>query len=139
MKKRSSLLFLIVAVFCGYAQDFPPPQNPTGEVIGWNIIHLYWDPPVRELASYNVYVNGGILCNTKDTEYFDTVFYAYVRYYHITAVYVNPDGKSDPEAYGIWIGIPELQYFPYFQGFEEQRIVLATSAVIGNDFGIKPP
>ncbi len=133
---KKSVLFspFLLAMLSGYCQDFPPPQNPTGEVIGWNTIHLYWNPPARELASYNVYVNGGILCNTTDTEYFDTVFYAYVRGYHITAVYENPDGESDPEANGIWIGIPELQMFPYFQGFEEQRIVLATSAIIGNDF-----
>lgn len=134
MKTGLTLLLLILSMTYGNAQEFPPPQNPTGHVIGWNIVHLYWDPPARELSSYNVYVNGGILFNTTETEYFDTVFYAYVRYYHITAVYINPDGESDTGAYGIWIGIPELQMFPYFQDFEEQRVILATSAIIGNDF-----
>ena len=134
--KRHFFIVSLVGLFIlnGFCQNFPPPTNHSLYITNPNIIYLSWDPPNRELLSYNIYKNGGILQNTTDTYYYDTVFFAYTVNYNITAVYTNPDGESDPDSCFMGAGIFETQVFPYYQGFEGQLVILSTSALIGNDF-----
>ncbi|MCK4678412.1 MAG: T9SS type A sorting domain-containing protein [Bacteroidales bacterium] len=134
--KRPFFIVSLLGLFIlnGFCQNFPPPTNGSLYITNPNIIYLSWDPPNRELSSYNIYKNGGILQNTTDTYYYDTVFFAYTVNYNITAVYTNPDGESDPDSCFMGAAIPEAQVFPYYQGFEGQLVILSTSALIGNDY-----
>jgi hypothetical protein len=134
MKRLFFIVLLGLFILNGFCQNFPPPTNCSLYITNDNIIYLNWDPPNRVLSSYNIYRNGGIIQNTTDTYYYDTVFFAYTVAYNITAVYTNPDGESNPDSCAMWAGIPEAQVFPYYQGFEGQVVILSTSALVGNDF-----
>ena len=134
--KRPFFIVSLLGLFIlnGFCQNFPPPTNGSLYITNPNIIYLSWDPPNRELSSYNIYKNGGILQNTTDTYYYDTVFFAYTVNYNITAVYTNPDGESDPDSCFMGAGVYTNLSFPYYQSFEDVGVILSTSALIGNDY-----
>jgi len=134
LKKAIILLALSFQLLTGNSQDFPPPQYVHIEIIGANTMHLIWEEPVRELSSYNIYYNGGLIGNTIETEYYDTIFFIYWNTYSITAVYSNPDGESDPDDCWETVCLPVALFFPYYEDFEGLTSLLSSYALKGNDF-----
>ncbi len=78
---------------------FNPPQNLTGTP-GNNVVNLAWQAPAnRALSGYKVFRNGTEIASLPTTPltYSDTNVVNGTTYtYHVTAVYTNPTGESDP-------------------------------------------
>ncbi len=65
-----------------------PPLNLIAVVQGMNNVFLTWDAPSdRDLDSYNVYRNGGLISNVTSTFYLDEGLAAGDYVYNVTALY----------------------------------------------------
>ena len=127
LKRIILCIIILFFIQSGYSQ-FPPPENlnismepnPT----------LTWDAPSKDLVYYNVYRNNLFVDNTTDLEYTDTIQFALLNVWYVTAVYSNPDGESEPSNWES-LSIPLGEEIPYFENFDNGYAIWATRAITG--------
>lgn len=75
-----------------------PPQNLQAQIINFNDVELFWDPPERDLLGYQVYRNDEMIAEISgtflDTYYLDTARPEGEYNYYVIAVY--DEGLSIP-------------------------------------------
>ncbi len=129
---RMFILLLLINVEV-FAQSFPPPVWTNFETIGI-ILHLEWELPEREFSSFNIYKNGALYRNTTETYLYDTLSFYSWNYYHLTALYINPSGESDPNSCALLHVYEGFIYIPHSFTFENECELLASFAVTGDDY-----
>ena len=88
--------FCIKALSIDGSSGLNPPQNLQAEIVEFNSVSLTWDAPARELLSYNIYRDSGLIDNVSSaiTSYTDEALDADEYIYYVTAVYT--EGDSNP-------------------------------------------
>jgi hypothetical protein len=119
----------MLVIHVGYSQNFPPPVNLQVIIDGEEPL-LIWEAPTKDLAYYNIYRNNLLVGNTTNLEYSDTIQFVYFNEWYVTAVYVNPNGESDPSNTAV-LAVPLLEQIPYFENFDNEVAIWSTKVITG--------
>lgn len=118
------LLSLIIFFLDGYSQFFPPPENL--QIILQNEKPLLiWEAPSKELNHYNIYRNNILISSSTNLQFTDTIQFIYYNEWHVTAVYVNPNGESG-SSNTVVLGVPLIEQIPYLENFDHEVAIWRT-------------
>ncbi|MFC1888017.1 FG-GAP-like repeat-containing protein, partial [Candidatus Cloacimonadota bacterium] len=118
-------------VYPAMQEFFPePPQNVMAEVVEFNSIMIFWEPPINEVPSaYNVYLDGEFLSAVTEDTYTHNDFDEGIYNIQVSATY--PGGYESEH-----IGADPVEVFFFYPANLTYEVVPAPEVILNWDFPV---